>query len=374
MAKPQNILTHRPQPKTLLLGVYAPYNTTSNMESYFEEFVNLATTNGIVADESLFIRLREIEPGTFITSGKLETIIDVCQDNKIERVIVSEQLSGLQERNLADVLNVEIIDRTQLILEIFEKAALSAEGKTQVEIAMLKYAKSRLAGKGIHLAQQAGKTGGRMVGCRGPGERAKELERRFIETNILKLRERLQKIEKVRATQRKRRLDTQTPQICLIGYTNTGKSTILNSLTKSSVIAQDRPFSTLDTTTRELFINGKKIGIISDTVGFIQNLPHQLINAFKATLEELQYADLLLHVIDLSDPNWESQIRVVHEILEELEVEKPMIYVFNKIDQIPDISLFFSKIEQYQPALTVSAISREGLQPLIDYLQGWKKS
>jgi GTP-binding protein HflX len=277
-------------------------------------------------------------------------------------------LSPHQARNLEDYLNCTIIDRTDLILDIFEKAAISAEGKTQVTIAKLQHEKTRLAGKGIHFSQQEG-----VVGLRGgPGEKAKERERRHIENQILQFKKQLVTIQKSRDVQRKQRLGRKIPQLCLIGYTNAGKSTILNALTKSDVLAEDKLFATLDTTTRALFLNGTQKGVISDTVGFIQQLPHQLIEAFKSTLSELQYADLLLHVIDISDANWQSHINVVHQILEELGIEKDMLYVFNKSDKATNIASLMPEIEQYQPHIIISATSKKGLDPLISYLNSWK--
>ena len=235
-------ITH---PKTLLIGIYAPYNMTKNIQSYFDEFVSLVKSNGIAFDETYFTRLRTIDPGYFLTKGKVEEIVDIVQKHNIEEVIVSEPLSPQQERNLSELLHCKIFDRTQLILEIFEKGAQSAEGKTQVELAMLTHRKSRLAGRGIHMSQQAGR-----IGTRGPGETAKEKEMQHIERSMNKLKKDLLQLEKTRETQRKKRLGAHIPQICLIGYTNAGKSTILNALTKSHVLAADRPFATLDTTTR----------------------------------------------------------------------------------------------------------------------------
>ena len=214
-------------------------------------------------------------------------------------------------------------------LEIFEKGSHSAEGKLQVQIAMFQHKKGRLAGRGIYLSQQ-----GARIGTTGPGETQKEIDARHIETSILKLKRQLVRLKQARETQRKQRLASQIPLFCLIGYTNAGKSSILNALTKSNVLAEDKLFATLDTTTRELYIDGKKKGLISDTVGFIQQLPHHLIEAFKSTLSELHYADLLIQVIDISDPNWEAHIAVVHKILEDLEIDKDMLYVFNKADKV----------------------------------------
>ena len=365
MAKKNEYITKN-HPKTLIVGIEAPYNKKVNIDSYFQEFLNLVKTNGTEYDHSLFIKLRDIDPGYFLTKGKLQEIKEVIEKEDIKELILSEPLTLQQERNLHDFLHVKIYDRTRLILEIFEKSAHTAEGKIQVEIAMLQFDKSRLAGQGIFLSQQAGK-----IGARGPGETLKERETRHIENAILKLQRNLETIEKSRATQRKQRLTNRIPLICLVGYTNAGKSTILNALTKSNVLAEDKLFATLATTTRELYIDGKKKGLISDTVGFIQQLPHQLIKAFKSTLSELQYADLLLHIIDASDPNWENHITVVTSILQEIGVDKPMLYVFNKIDKVENREHLEKQLSLYQPHVIISAQSKTGLAPLIEYLQVW---
>lgn len=356
--------THSP---TLIIGIDAPYNKTVNMDSYYQEFLNLVRTNGTEYDQAIFIKLREIDPGYFLTKGKLQEVKEIVEKHNIRDVIISEPLSVQQERNLNDFLRCKIHDRTRLILEIFEKAAHTAEGKIQVAIAMLQFDKSRLAGQGIYLSQQAGQ-----IGNRGPGETLKERETRHIENAVLKMRRQLESLEKARATQRKRRLSSNLPLICLVGYTNAGKSTILNALTHSNVLAEDKLFATLDTTTRELYIDGKKKGLISDTVGFIQQLPHQLIEAFKSTLSELQYADLLLQVVDISDPNWEAQIKVVLNILTELEVDKPMLFVFNKADRIEDRASLEQTVLRYQPHVIISAQTKEGIAPLIDFLRAWR--
>lgn len=356
-------------PKTLLVGIHSPYNQTSNIQSYYDEFINLVKSNGLVYDETVFLKLRSIDPAYFLTSGKLEELTELCQKHEFDEIIFSEPLSPQQEKNLRYALRAKVFDRTQLILEIFEKNAHTAEGKIQIELAMLQHRKSRLAGRGLHMSQQAGR-----IGVRGPGETAKEKETQHIERLMLKLKRDLKQLEQTRETQRKRRLDTGISQICLIGYTNAGKSSILNSLTHSNVLVENKLFATLDTTTRELYIDNKKKGLISDTVGFIQQLPHNLIEAFKSTLSELKYAHLLLHVIDISDNNWQSHIQVVNEVLKELEVEKPILYVFNKIDLIPDISTIEFNTAQYQPHVLVSTKVKDGLQPLINFLSEWKPS
>jgi GTP-binding protein HflX len=355
--------------RTLLIAVQAPYNRTKHIESYFEEFLSLVKTNGVVYEKIEYIKLREIDPSYFLTSGKLQDIKKICDELNIEHVIISELLSPQQERNMSDLLGCSVFDRTSLILEIFEKGAQSAEGKLQVAIARYQHRRTRLAGKGLHLAQQSG-----TIGIRGgPGETFKERETRLIEDEILKIKRELARLARARETQRKQRRRSSLLQLCLIGYTNTGKSTILNTLTNSSVLAEDKLFATLDTTTRELFINHTKIGVISDTVGFIQNLPHKLIEAFKSTLSELQYADLLIHIVDASDIDWQKHIQVVHEVLEELGVERNMLYIFNKIDKLSEEECVARSAEfaRFNPHVMTCAQSKEGLKPLTDFLYDW---
>lgn len=368
MTKKTNAYIKGESERTLLLAVHAPYNY-SDFEPYKEEFINLAKTNGIESEHILSIKLRSINPPYFLTTGKLEELLEYCNTHEIKRVIISEQLTANQERNLSEFLNCSIVDRTLLILEIFEKSALSAEGKTQVEMAMLRYQKSRLAGRGIHMSQQQGGFG--RIG--GFGETAKEKETRHIENAILKLQKQLDRIQQSRHTQRKQRLINQEPHICLVGYTNAGKSTVLNSLTHSNVLAEDKLFATLDTTTRQLYLNGTKKGLISDTVGFIQQLPHNLIEAFKSTLSELHYADLLLHIIDVSDKNWPIHIRVTLETLHEIGIEKDMLFVFNKADLLSDEELekIDEYIAKYQPHVLISAEDDEGIEPLKEFLIAW---
>jgi len=354
-------------PKTLLLGVQTPANHAVNKESYFEEFYNLAKTNGVQNPIQHNIRLRAIDSGYFLTQGKREEVKALCIEQGIEQVIISEPLTARQASNLVELLECNIFDRTELILEIFEKSAHTAEGKLQVAIARLQHKKSRLAGKGIHFGQQCGS-----IGVRGGfGETAKEKETRHIESGILQLKKHLKKMHKARETRRKQRLSNKELNFCLIGYTNAGKSTILNTLTNSSVLAEDKLFATLDTTTRALFIHGQKKGVLSDTVGFIQQLPTRLIEAFKSTLSELNLADLLLHVVDVSDPGWENHIRVVHDILDDLRVTTPILYVFNKTDKI-DITFLTRALEKYQPHVMVSSLTRTGINSLIEYLKDWQ--
>ncbi|HRN77657.1 MAG TPA: GTPase HflX [Candidatus Dependentiae bacterium] len=369
MTKPA-FYTTKPHPKTLIIGVEAPYNRTLNIDAYFDEFVSLIETSKTPYDAELYLKLRTIDPTYFFTKGKLVDLKKFVEENQIRHIVISEQLTPTQERNLSSYLYCSITDRTRLILEIFEKAAHSAEGQAQVAIAKMRFEKTRLAGKGVGLAQQKGS-----IGVRGGfGETLKERESRHIEETINKLKKQLETLQKNRDTQRKQRLSKRIPHICLIGYTNAGKSTILNALTKSDVLAEDKLFATLDTTTRKLFINGKEKGLLSDTVGFIQQLPPHLIDAFKSTLSELEHADLLLHVIDISAPDWESHIKVVYEILDDLGVDKPMLHVFNKCDKIHNIEALQTKLEKYQPYVMVDALSKEGLTLLIEFLDEWEPS
>lgn len=364
-----NLIGTNLHPKVLLLGVHTPLNKTTDIESYYQEFLNLAKTYGIVDFDFHAVKLREIDSRNFFTKGKLAEVKEIYDQSNANFVIISDQLSPQQERNLEDVLGCDVLDRTRLILGIFEKSAVTAEGKTQVEIAKLNFEKTRLAGHGVHLEQQAG-----AIGLKGPGETLKEKMTRVIKRNIHILKEKLAKVERVRDAQRKQRLNQQIPQICLVGYTNAGKSSILNILTHSDILAADVLFATLDSTTRQLFIGAQKIGVISDTVGFIQNLPTQLIEAFKSTLAEARNADLLLIVTDIADPSWKSHINTVLETLEDLGIEKEVLFVFNKSDKLQPEELQ-KRIEEFGffgPYVVINTLSKEALSPLKTYLSNWK--
>lgn len=356
------------KPTTLILGIQSPSYRGKDIALYYEEFVSLVHTSGIEYAQEMYLKLRAVDSPYYLTKGKLGELKEFCDKEEIEQVIISEILTPQQERNLSEFLECTVMDRTDLILDIFEKAAHSAEGKMQVAIAKMRHLKPRLAGKGIDLAQQKG-----VIGMRsGAGESAKEKEMRIIEEEILKLTRQLKKLHQTRETQRKQRRTSGIPQICIIGYTNAGKSTLINTLTKSAVLAEDKLFVTLDTTTRELHLGSNKKALISDTVGFIQNLPHKLIEAFKSTLDELQYADLLLHVVDASNEDWRDQIKVVNRIIEELDVHKEMLYVFNKADKVADQTILDHEFVMFQPHVVISARTAEGIKPLVNYLSAWK--
>ncbi len=355
--------------KTLLVGIQAPTNRTDDIEAYYDEFLNLAETYGVVDYELLKVKLREIDPAYFFTKGKLAEVKAVFDEGEFEEIIFSDSLTAQQERNLNDLFDRDILDRTRLILAIFEKSAVTAEGKIQVEIAKLQFAKTRVSGHGVHLDQQAGTIGIRS----GPGETVKEATIRHLNRTITTLKGHLEKIEKARHAQRKQRLTQNVPLIALVGYTNAGKSTILNALTHSDVLAKDQLFATLDTTTRQLFIGPKKVGLLSDTVGFIQQLPHQLIESFKSTLAELSYASLLLVVTDIADNNWKNHIDVVLNTLKEIGIEKQILFVFNKADKLTKKELQ-TRLAQFDkaPYVAISCIKPDGTAPLKKYLASWK--
>ena len=271
------------------------------------------------------------DPRTFIGEGKVAEVKEVAHAMDADMVIFDNGLSPSQQRVLSEDLGVSVLDRSALILDIFAQRARTREGRLQVELAQYKYLLPRLMGMWTHLERQEG-----AIGTRGPGETQLESDRRHIRRKISKLEEELKDVRRVRATQRERRIKNEVPVVAIVGYTNAGKSTLLNRLTGAAIPANDRLFDTLDTTTRTLEISDTCTVLISDTVGFIRKLPHHLVEAFKATLEELEYADLLLHVIDASNPEWRDQTAVVEDLIRELGAgELPRIDVFNKSDRLP---------------------------------------
>ena len=313
--------------KAVFVGIIRQRDTERKVMEYLDELEFLAETAGAVGDKKFVQRLEKPEKATYIRSGKLNEIAEYCEDNCINYVIFDDELSPMQQRNIEKVIkSSSVIDRTSLILEIFSQRAKTAYAKMQVELARYNYMLPRLAGMWTHLERQRGATGTRG----GMGETQIEVDRRIVRERIAKLKEDLKKVDKQMATQRSNR--GQLVRLSLVGYTNVGKSTLMNLLSKSDVFAENKLFATLDTTVRKVVI-GNVPFLLSDTVGFIRKLPTQLIEAFKSTLDEVREADVLVHVVDISHPDYEEQMEVVQKTLEDLGTkDKPVYIVFNKID------------------------------------------
>lgn len=301
-------------------------------EESLDELARLSETAGLEVVGKAVQSLREgVNPATFIGSGKVAEIKERCAETEARTVIFDDDLSPAQQRNLERLLALKVLDRSQLILDIFAQRARSQAGKLQVELAQLEYLRPRLTRQWAHLSRLGGG-----VGTRGPGETQLEVDRRRIRERIATLRRRLQDVERTRTLQRQERARVPFPCVALVGYTNAGKSTLMNTLTHAGVLVEDQLFATLDPTSRRLDLPDGGAVMMSDTVGFINKLPHQLIDAFKSTLEEVRTADLLLHVIDATHPRWAEQRAVVEQVLEEIGAgATPTIAVFNKLDRLP---------------------------------------
>ena len=330
--------TEEVRDKVVLVGLNSPVlkKEENADEATMEELSALVETAGAETVGMVLQNRPSPDPRTFIGEGKVEEIREYCRAQGATMVIFDNDLSPSQMRVLTEVLGVQVLDRCGLILDIFAQRAKTKEGRLQVELAQYQYLLPRLTGMWTHLERQAGTSGKGPIGSKGPGETQLETDRRHIHRKIDKLREDLEDVRRVRSTQRDRRRKNEIPVVAIVGYTNAGKSTLLNQLTGAGIPANNRLFDTLDTTTRLLSVSDTLDVVISDTVGFIRKLPHQLVEAFKATLEELEYADLLLHVIDVSNPEWKQQAQVVENLILELGAgELPRIDVYNKSDLVP---------------------------------------
>ena len=361
--------TRAPNPpsRAILVGVKLRDNSIDETEESLQELQQLAETAGIKVVCATIQPRNRPNPTYFIGEGKVqEELKPLVEELDADAVIFDEELSPAQNRNLERVLEVATIDRTGLILQVFAQRALTREARLQVALAQLEYALPRLTRMWTHLSRLAtGGGGGRHL--RGPGETQLEMDRRWVRRNIAHVRKALDAVEKQRHTQRRNR--SEKVKVSLVGYTNAGKSTLFNALTGEAVLAEDKLFATLDSTTRKLDLPQKQQILLSDTVGFIKKLPHQLVAAFKATLEEVLEADLLLHVIDVSHPEAEAQIAAVNVVLEELSAtDIPMFMVFNKIDRLKGDEELHLLQCQYPEALPISAQRGDGIPALIDAL------
>ncbi|MEM1118493.1 MAG: GTPase HflX [Bacteroidota bacterium] len=350
--------------KAILVGVQTPDTTPNDLRDGLDELELLTDTAGADTAQRVTQSLPRIQSATYIGKGKVEQLRSAVERHRADLVVFDDDLSPVQIRNLEKALKseaneIKLVDRSGLILDIFANRARSSQAKAQVELAQLEYLRSRLTRAWTHLERQKGG-----IGMRGPGETQIETDRRLIGKRIAVLKDQLAKIDRQRTTQRKGRAD-QT-RVALVGYTNAGKSTLMNALSEAGVFAEDRLFATLDATTRQVQLDTNKPVLLADTVGFIRKLPHSLVESFKSTLDEVREADLLLHVVDVTHPNAEDHIRVVNETLEELgALDKPTLMVFNKVDALDDRGLLGQlRATHEDEAVFISAARGIGLDEL----------
>jgi len=354
--------------KIVLVGVSIPPETMEETEASVDELALLVDTAGADEVARVFQRRQSPDPPTYVGKGKAEELREVAVTTDCDTVVFDNELTPAQQFNLEKLLGRTAIDRTAVILDIFAQNAHSQEGKAQVELAQLRYRLPRLRGRGRALSQQAGGmsagAGGARIGTRGPGETQLEVDRRRIERRLHKLEAELRQIAKHRQTQRKAQRRGQLPRLAIVGYTNAGKSTLLNRLTDAGVLVEDRLFATLDATTRRLSLPGGETVLVTDTVGFIRKLPHQLVEAFRATLDVAVDAELLIHVVDASAPDPAGNIRAVRDVLAEIGAEGvPELLAFNKSDLAPGSAKRLADV--WEGSVTLSAVTGEGVDDLL---------
>jgi GTP-binding protein HflX len=358
----------RPQKRherAILIGLEQDGVSKWDLRDSMEELAELANSAGAEVVDTVTQKLQRPTAPYYIGKGKAESIKDSIQDRRVTSVIFDDELSPAQGRNLETLLARKVLDRTQLILDIFAQRARSREGRLQIELAQLQYLLPRLTRMWHHLSRQ---TGG--IGTRGPGETQLEVDRRRVQERIARLERELESVRKTRAVQRQGRKRHQWPVAAVVGYTNAGKSTLLNLLTGADVVAADKLFATLDPTTRSFALLNKQRVLLTDTVGFLRKLPHTLIESFKATLEEVNEADLLIHVVDLSHPRVDEQMEAVDKVIKELDAfGKQTLIVFNKIDNLADRELAETYVSKFRDSVAISARTGEGVSKLVSTLQ-----
>ena len=360
----EDITLNAKVPRVLLVALQGK-STPEQAEASLNELAELAKTAGVEVVDQVLQKKIIPEPATYLGKGKVEELCFLCQTKQIDSLIFDDELSPVQMRNLEFLTGKAIIDRSMLILDIFAQRAKSKEGKLQVELAQLNYMLPRLVGQGEALSRLGGG-----IGTRGPGETKLEVDKRRIRRRIFELERRLEQVVKTRTLHRQRRQAQHIPVVALVGYTNAGKSTLLNHLTAADVWAEDQLFATLDTTTRKLSLPGGSVVLLTDTVGFIRKLPHHLVAAFRATLEEVTAADLLLHVLDVSSEQAEEQAEAVQQVLQELGcADKPTLTVCNKIDQLAEPGVLARFCRKYEPAVGISAKQEIGLAELLAQIE-----
>ena len=351
--------------KALLVTVDIDGEDLWEAEDAAGELKELVSSSGVEIAKEIVYRCRKPTPNFLIGKGKVEELSQLAQALPVDVVIFNEDLSSTQQRNLEDVIEVKTVDRTQLILDIFAQRAKSQEGKVQVELAQLEYLLPRLTGKGIMLSRLGGG-----IGTRGPGEKKLEVERRRIRERIARLKKELQDLGQRRGSRREYRSRQGLATVAIVGYTNAGKSTLLNRLTGADQKVRNKLFTTLDSLSRRFTLPGRQKVLFSDTVGFLHRLPHHLVEAFKATLEEVKQADLLLHVVDISHPCLYQQSEAVDQVLQELGAQdKPVVVALNKLDLLPDQFLLKRYLKDFKNSQAISALNGTNIEQLLELLQ-----
>src|SRR5580765_6665769 len=353
------------QERAVLIGLEKEGVSKWDLRDSMEELRELANSAGAEVVSTITQKLQKPTAPYYIGRGKAQLIKESFKDQQITSVIFDDELSPAQGRNLETLLARKVLDRTQLILDIFAQRARSREGRLQIELAQLQYLLPRLTRMWHHLSRQ---TGG--IGTRGPGETQLEVDRRRVQERIARLERELEAVRKTRAIQRESRKRHQWPVAAVVGYTNAGKSTLLNLLTGADVVTQNKLFATLDPTTRSFVLPNKQRVLLTDTVGFLRKLPHTLIESFKATLEEVSEADLLIHVVDLGHPRVDEQMEAVESVIKELDAfGKQTLIVFNKIDNLPNRELAESYVKRFSGCVAISAHTGEGVNKLVQTLE-----